>query len=205
MLRIREAVVVEGRYDKNALSQVVDTLILETAGFGIFKNPEQLALLRRAAERRGLIVLTDSDGAGFVIRNRIKSAVQTGTVKHAYIPDIYGKERRKRRPGKEGKLGVEGMPPQVLEQVLRRAGATFLEEAQAALSGPPLTKGDLFAAGLSGHPDSADKRSALLKKLALPQHMSANALLEVLNGCYSPQEREKLLEQCGNKASESAL
>lgn len=206
MLRIREAVVVEGRYDKNALSQVVDTLILETAGFGIFKNPEQLALLRRAAERRGLIVLTDSDGAGFVIRNRIKSAVQTGTVKHAYIPDIYGKERRKRRPGKEGKLGVEGMPPQVLEQVLRRAGAEFLEESACqAPSSPPLTKAELYAAGLSGHPDSADKRSALLKKLALPQHMSANALLEVLNGCYSPQEREKLLEQCGNKASDSAL
>ena len=194
MLRIREAVVVEGRYDKNALSQVVDTLILETAGFGIFKNPEQLALLRRAAERRGLIVLTDSDGAGFVIRNRIKSAVQTGTVKHAYIPDIYGKERRKRRPGKEGKLGVEGMPPQVLEQVLRRAGATFLEEeAQAALSGPPLTKGDLFAAGLAGGPGSGEKRQALLKRLELPEHMSANALLAVLNGCYSREEAEALI------------
>ena len=194
MLRIREAVVVEGRYDKNALSQVVDTLILETAGFGIFKNPEQLALLRRAAERRGLIVLTDSDGAGFVIRNRIKSAVQTGTVKHAYIPDIYGKERRKRRPGKEGKLGVEGMPPQVLEQVLRRAGATFLEEeAQAALSGPPLTKGDLFAAGLAGGPGSGEKRQALLKRLELPEHMSANALLAVLNGCYSREEAEAFI------------
>ena len=193
MLRIREAVVVEGRYDKNALSQVVDTLILETAGFGIFKNPEQLALLRRAAERRGLIVLTDSDGAGFVIRNRIKSAVQTGTVKHAYIPDIYGKERRKRRPGKEGKLGVEGMPPQVLEQVLRRAGATFLEEAQAALSGPPLTKGDLFAAGLAGGPGSGEKRQALLKRLELPEHMSSNALLAVLNGCYSREEAEAFI------------
>ena len=128
MLNIREAIAVEGRYDKNTLSQVVDTLIIETRGFGIFKDPERMALLRRAAERRGLIVLTDSDGAGFVIRNRIKSAVPGKFLKHAYIPDVYGKERRKRQPGKEGKLGVEGMSPQVLEQVLRRAGATFLEE-----------------------------------------------------------------------------
>ena len=195
MLRIREAVVVEGRYDKNALSQVVDTLILETAGFGIVKNPEQLALLRRAAERRGLIVLTDSDGAGFVIRNRIKSAVQTGTVKHAYIPDIYGKERRKRRPGKEGKLGVEGMPPQVLEEVLRRAGATFLDgDSPAGRSGPSLTKADLFAAGLSGGAGSAERRQALLKRLELPEHMSANALLAVLNGCYSREEAKEILK-----------
>lgn len=194
MLRIREAVVVEGRYDKNALSQVVDTLILETAGFGIFKNPEQLALLRRAALRRGLIVLTDSDGAGFVIRNRIKSAVREGTVKHAYIPDVYGKERRKRRPGREGKLGVEGMPPQVLEQVLRRAGASFLgEEAPRDGSGPPLTKAELFSAGLTGAPDSARRRLELLRRLELPEHMSANALLAVLNGCYTAQERARLL------------
>ena len=206
MLHIREAIVVEGRYDKNILSQVVDTLILETGGFQIFKDPEKMALLDRAARRRGLIVLTDSDGAGFVIRNRIKGTIPARYLKHAYIPDVYGKERRKRQPGREGKLGVEGMPPQVLEQVLRRAGAEFLEESACqAPSSPPLTKAELYAAGLSGHPDSADKRSALLKKLALPQHMSANALLEVLNGCYSPQEREKLLEQCGNKASESAL
>ena len=196
MLRIREAVVVEGRYDKNALSQVVDTLILETAGFGIFKDPERMALLRRAAERRGLIVLTDSDGAGFVIRNRIKSAVQTGTVKHAYIPDVYGKERRKRKPGKEGKLGVEGMPPQVLEQVLRRAGAEFLgEDAPPLQDGPPLTKGDFFAAGLTGTPDSASRRRSLLNRLELPEHMSTNALLSVLNGCYTCQERTRLLEE----------
>ena len=194
MLHIREAIVVEGRYDKNTLSQVVDTLILETGGFQIFKNPEQMALLQRAAERRGLIVLTDSDGAGFVIRNRIKGAVPARYLKHAYIPDVYGKERRKRRPGKEGKLGVEGMPPQVLEQVLRRAGATFLEEeAQAALSGPPLTKGDLFAAGLAGGPGSGEKRQALLKRLELPEHMSANALLAVLNGCYSREEAEAFI------------
>lgn len=194
MFRIREAIVVEGRYDKNTLSQVVDTLILETAGFGIFKNPEQMALLKRAAERRGLIVLTDSDGAGFVIRNRVKGAVPAQYVKHAYIPDVYGKERRKRRAGKEGKLGVEGMPPAVLEQVLRRAGATFLDEsAPDRRDAPNLTKADLAAAGLSGGPDSAAKRLELLKRLALPEHMTANALLAVLNGCYSREEAENIL------------
>ena len=194
MLRIREAIVVEGRYDKNTLSQVVDTLILETGGFALFKDPEQLALLRRAAQRRGLIVLTDSDGAGFIIRNHIKGAVPEQYVKHAYIPDVYGKEKRKRRGGKEGKLGVEGMPPQVLEQVLRRAGATFLDEAAPeGEAGPPLTKADLFAAGLTGGPDSAARRLALLKKLELPEHMSANALLAVLNGCYTRAELDRLL------------
>ena len=194
MLHIREAIVVEGRYDKNTLSQVVDTLILETGGFQIFKDPEKMALLDRVARRRGLIVLTDSDGAGFVIRNRIKGVVPAQYLKHAYIPDICGKERRKRQPGKEGKLGVEGMSPRVLEDVLRRAGATFLEEsARAERSGPPLTKGDLFAAGLSGGAGSAEKRLALLKRLELPEHMSANALLAVLNGCYSREESAALL------------
>ena len=195
MVKIREAIVVEGRYDKNTLSQVVDTLILETSGFGIFKNPEQMALLRRAAEKRGLIVLTDSDGAGFVIRNRIKGAIPRQSVKHAYIPDVYGKEKRKKQAGKEGKLGVEGMPPQVLERVLRQAGATFLDEENPEVeSAPPLTKADLFAAGLTGGPDSAARRLALLKELSLPEHMSANALLAVLNGCYSRREARALLK-----------
>ncbi len=193
MLHIKETIVVEGRYDKNALSQVVDTLILETGGFQLFKDPEKLALLRRAAQRRGLIVLTDSDGAGFVIRNRLRGAIPAEQLKHAYIPDVWGKERRKRKPGKEGKLGVEGMPPQVLEQALRRGGATVLEEETAFRSGPPLTKGDLFAAGLSGGPGSGEKRKALLKRLELPEHMSANALLAVLNGCYSREEAEEIL------------
>lgn len=194
MLKIKEAIVVEGRYDKNTLSQVVDTLILETGGFHIFKDPEQMALLRKAGERRGLIVLTDSDGAGFVIRNRIRGSIPAQYVKHAYIPDVYGKERRKRQRGKEGKLGVEGMPPQVLEEVLRRAGATFLEErAQPGQSGVPLTKADLMAAGLTGRPDSGERRLALLRKLNLPEHMSANALLQVLNGCYGRQEARAIL------------
>lgn len=193
MFRIQEAIVVEGRYDKNTLSQVVDTLILETNGFGLFHDPERMALLRRAAEKRGLIVLTDSDGAGFVIRSRIKGAVPKELVKHAYIPDVYGKEKRKRKPGKEGKLGVEGMPPQVIEQVLRRAGATFLGEAAIVENTRPLSKADMFAAGLTGGEGSAQRRLELLRRLELPEHMSANALLAVLNGCYSSEEARELL------------
>ena len=186
MLHIREAIVVEGRYDKNALSQVADTLILETGGFQIFKDSERMALLDRAARRRGLVVLTDSDGAGFVIRNRIKGVIPAQFLKHAYIPDVCGKERRKRQPGK---------PPDVLEQVLRRAGATFLDgDSLSGCAGPALTKGDLFAAGLSGGEGSAERRKALLKRLELPEHMSANALLAVLNGCYSREEAEKILK-----------
>ena len=193
-LRIQEAIVVEGRYDKNTLSRLVDTLILETAGFGIFKNQEQLALLRRAAQTRGLIVLTDSDGAGFVIRNRIKSAIPPRYLKHAYIPDVYGKERRKAKPGREGKLGVEGMPPAVLEEVLRKAQATILDEnAPKPFSGPPITKADLCTAGFSGGTDSVQKRKDLLKRLELPEHLSANGLLAVLNHCYGPEEGRKLL------------
>lgn len=195
MFRIQEAIVVEGRYDKNTLSQLVDTVILETAGFGVFQNAELVALLRRLARTRGLIVLTDSDGAGFLIRGHLKSALPAQGVKHAYIPDVPGKERRKRAPGKEGKLGVEGMSPAVLEQVLRRAGATFLDQGEAREQEPPLTKADLFAAGLTGRPDSAQRRLALLKRLELPEHMTANALLEVLNTCYTREEALLFLEE----------
>ncbi len=191
--KIKEAIVVEGRYDKNTLSQVVDTLILETGGFGVFKDSERLALFRRIAQKRGLIVLTDSDGAGFVIRNYLKGAIDPALLKHAYIPDRPGKERRKRAPGKEGKLGVEGMRPEVLLDALRRAGATFLEGEDAVRSPVPLTKADLFALGLTGRPDSAARRAALLQQLDLPEHLTANALLEVLSALYSREELEQLL------------
>ena len=191
MLKIREAIVVEGRYDKNTLSQLVDTVILETSGFGIFKDRETLALLRRIGAKRGLILLTDSDGAGFVIRNYLKGTLPPEQVKHAYIPDRFGKEKRKRRPGKEGKLGVEGMSPTVLETALRRAGATILGE-ETAPSAPLLTKADLFACGLSGGAGSREKRQALLRKLGLPAHLSPNAMLPVLSALY---DRQTLLEE----------
>lgn len=191
--RIQEAIVVEGRYDKNALSQVVDALILETSGFGIFRDEERLALFRRLAAERGLIVLTDSDGAGFVIRNYLKGAVDPAQVKQAYIPDRPGKEKRKRRPGKEGKLGVEGMRPEVLLEALRRGGATFLTgEVPERGKGRSITKTDLYLAGLSGTPDAAENRERLLERLDLPQHMTANALVEVLNILYGYDELQEL-------------
>ena len=195
MLRIREAIVVEGRYDKNTLSQLVDTVFIETSGFGIFKDKERLALLRRLAEKRGLIVLTDPDGAGFVIRGHLRGSLPPDRVKHAYVPDIYGKERRKRQGGKEGKLGVEGMRPEVLEAALRRAGATFLDEEgeRAAPAGRPITKADFVALGLSGGPGAADRRRALLQRLELPEHLSPNAMLEVLNALFTREELDGLL------------
>ncbi|MGM9592858.1 MAG: toprim domain-containing protein [Candidatus Onthomonas sp.] len=185
MLRIKEAIVVEGRYDKNTLSQLVDALIIPTDGFAIFKDREKTELLRRLAQSRGLILLTDSDGAGFVIRNHLKGVLPPEQLKQAYIPDCYGKERRKRKPGKEGKLGVEGMSPQVLETALRQAGATILDEAAPQTEhGRSITKADFFRDGLTGAPDSSLRRDALKKKLGLPQRLTANGLLEVLNQLY---------------------
>ena len=194
MRRVREAIVVEGRYDKNTLSQVVDAVILETAGFGVFKDQERLALLRRLAQQRGIIVLTDSDGAGFVIRNFLKGAIPPEQVKQAYIPDIRGKERRKRAPGKEGKLGVEGMPPQLLLEALERAGATFLDGDGPRSPRGELTPAQLYVLGLTGRPDSAQRRQALLKRLDLPEHMSAKALLTVLNALYTSDEVIQLVQ-----------
>jgi len=193
MRRIKEAIVVEGRYDKNTLSQVVDTLILETSGFGVFQDAEKLALLRALARRRGLVVLTDSDGAGFVIRNYLKGAIPTEQVKHAYIPDVAGKERRKRSPGKEGKLGVEGMDPDTLLEALRRAGATFLDEEAPAPRQGQLTPADLYALGLTGGPGAGARRRELLHRLGFPEHMNAKAMLAALNALYTAEELEEIL------------
>ena len=191
MVKIKEAILVEGRNDNNTLSQIVDAPILETAGFGIFKDKKQLALLRQIAEKRGLIVFTDSDGAGFVIRNHVKSAIPAKFLKHAYIPNIAGKERRKREAGKEGKLGVEGMTKDVILESLRRAGATIDGEDTPVQQS--ITKQDMMELGLSGGAGSSEKRAALLKKLDLPEHMSANALLQALNLLYSLDELKRLL------------
>jgi len=193
VIKIREAIVVEGRYDKNTLSQIVDTPILETSGFGIFKNKQQLDLLRKVAHQRGLIVFTDADGAGFVIRNHIKSAIEPQYLKHAYIPDVFGKERRKAVAGKEGKLGVEGMRPDVIVEALRRAGATFEDEGNHAPQN--ITKQDLVELGQSGGKDSSEKRKWLLKKLDLPEHMSANAMLQALNLLYTADELRQLIQE----------
>ena len=187
MIQIREAIVVEGRYDANTLRQIVDAPIIETGGFAVFNDKERLALLRAAAEMRGLIVFTDSDGAGFVIRRYLSGAIDPSRVKHAYIPDVYGKERRKAHASKEGKLGVEGMEPATLIDALRRAGATILGETEKPIPGE-ITKTDLYRAGLSGGPDSSGKRKTLLRDLGLPERMSANALLRALNLMMTKEE-----------------
>lgn len=192
MINIREAIVVEGRYDKNTLSQIVNAPIFETSGFGIFKDKQQVALLRRVAKTRGLIVLTDSDGAGLVIRNYLKGVIESKYLKHAYIPDILGKERRKSVPGKEGKLGVEGMERETLIAALKHAGATIDGEETAPFHG--ITKQDMMELGLSGQQDSALLRKALQHKLDLPDNMSANALLQALNLLYTLDEIEGIVK-----------
>ena len=197
MVKIREAIVVEGRYDKNTLSQILDATILETSGFGIFKDKQQMDLLRRVAEKRGLIVFTDSDGAGFVIRNHIKSAIPAQYLKHAYTPDIFGKERRKAAPGKEGKLGVEGMNREVILEALRRAGATI--EGETAQPYGQITKQDMMLLGLSGGKDSSVKRQKLMKLLNLPEHMSANAFLQAVNLLYTREDLLSLTEKLEQK------
>ena len=194
MVKVREVILVEGRYDKNTLRQVVDAPILETKGFGIFKNKQMQMYLRDAAQARGVIVLTDSDGAGFVIRNFLKGILPKEQVKQAYIPDIYGKERRKAAPGKEGKLGVEGLPLPVLREALLRAGAHIAGEEQESPSGKegPVTKGDFYDLALSGAPDSGERRRALQKKLGLPERLSANGLLQAVNALYGREEFTRL-------------
>lgn len=191
MIRIREAIVVEGRYDKNTLSQLVDAPIFETAGFGVMNNRELLTFLREVARRRRLIILTDSDGAGFVIRNYLKGALPKEQVLHAYIPDVFGKERRKRQAGKEGKLGVEGMTPEILLAALRDAGA-HIEGETAQAAGEPISKLDLFELGFSGTADSSNRRAALKRELSLPEHLSTNGLLDALNVLF---RREEFLER----------
>ena len=193
MVKIKEAIVVEGRYDKNTLSQIVDAPILQTNGFGIMNDKAQLELLRCVAKKRGLIIFTDSDGAGFVIRNFLKGAIPNEYLKHAYIPDVAGKERRKATPGKEGKLGVEGMTPQIILECLQRAGAT-VEGENGVSRNNNLTKTDMVDLGLSGSADSKQRRQALMKHLGLPEHMSSNALLQAINLLYTKDEICSLLE-----------
>ena len=197
MVKIKEAIVVEGRYDKNTLSQILDATILETSGFGIFKNKEQMQLLRKVAQVRGLIVFTDADGAGFVIRNHLKSAIPNQYLKHAYTPDILGKERRKAAPGKEGKLGVEGMTRDVILESLRRAGATFEGESAERTAGE-ITKADLMDLGLYG-PGSAERRAKLIRKLEFPEKISTGGFLQAINLLYTKDELTTIVEKMENE------
>lgn len=192
MIHLEQAVVVEGKYDKNTLSQLVDAPIFTTDGFSIMNDREQLAFLRTVAERRGLIILTDSDGAGFLIRNKLKGALPAGRVFHAYIPDIYGKEKRKAAPGKEGKLGVEGMKPEVLQKALLDAGVALSEKASPK---DAITKADLYSLGLSGTDGSDVRRQALKKKLLLPERMSTNSFLDAINILFTREEFYRLVQE----------
>ena len=197
MIKIKEVIVVEGRYDVNTVKQVFDTIVLETGGFSIFSDKERLKMFRKMAEHRGLLILTDSDGAGMVIRNYLKGAIPNHLVKHAYIPDIMGKESRKRTASKEGKLGVEGMKPEVLRKALERAGATILdgEEESTPELGEKISKANLYALGLSGRVGSEKLRAQILRELQLPKHLSANALLDFLNTVSNLEELTALVEK----------
>ena len=188
MIKLGPVILVEGKYDKIKLSQIFDTTILTTDGFGIFKQKDKVAMLRKLAETHGLLVFTDADGAGLVIRNFLKGAITGGKVYHAFIPDLYGKEKRKAKGSKEGKLGVEGVPDEIIIQAVERSGA--MDETPREKRG--ITKADLYDLGLSGGQGSAEKRKALLKALQLPENLSSNALLDVLNCMTDREELAKL-------------
>jgi len=188
MKQIKEVIVVEGQYDKNVVSQVVDATIIETSGFGVIKNTEKIALLRKLADKCGIIILTDSDRAGFFIRGRLKDILGNKNIKHAYIPDVQGREKRKKTSSKEGKLGVEGMSKEAILKALTIAGATFEDKEPSSTTNTRITKADLCELGLTGRANSAQKRRKLLQQLELPTLLSANGLLDVLNILYTRDE-----------------
>ncbi len=190
---MKEAVIVEGKYDKARLSRLIDGLILETDGFRIFRDKEQMALLRKLARTRGLLVLTDSDSAGFLIRHYLSGSIPAGEIRHVYIPDVFGKEKRKRKPSKEGKLGVEGLPDDVILEALKRAGVAA--QASAPPAGKKITKSDLYFLGLSGGEHSAEKRRVLLRRLGLPEHLSASSLPGVLDSLVTYEELAQLARE----------
>lgn len=198
--RVKEIIIVEGRYDKNAVSQVIDGTIIETSGFGIFRDREKAKWLRTLAQKRGVIILTDGDGAGFVIRGHLKGILNGADVKNAYIPDIYGKEKRKSSPSKEGKLGVEGMSPEIILEALRRCGASFDEEGPQSPR-EEITRTDLFELGLTGGADSRARRAALYKRLDLPERMNTSGLLATVNVLYTRQEFYELMSSIMTETS----
>ena len=195
MLKIKEAIIVEGRYDKNKLSQIVDTLILETSGFGVFNDKEKRLLFKRICEQRGVIILTDSDGAGFLIRNHLKGILPRSKVKHAYIPQIPGKEHRKSEASKEGFLGVEGIDDSVIIESLLAAGATLQTDERVALRERRITKTDFYEDGLSGTEFSTKLRLEILKFCNLPNHMTANAMIEAFNILYTWDDYKEIVEK----------
>ena len=193
MLKIREAVIVEGRYDKIKLKNLVDTTIIETNGFRVFSDKEKQTLIRKIAQTRGILVFTDSDSAGFVIRNFLRGAVDKSKIKHCYIPQINGKEKRKAHGSKEGFLGVEGVSDEVIIDAIRKSGATIIGEESQAQSGE-ITKSDLYRLGLTGRENSEKLRKALLKNLGMPSYLTTNAMLSAINCLYSLEELKNIVE-----------
>ncbi|MCI7767797.1 MAG: DUF4093 domain-containing protein [Oscillospiraceae bacterium] len=197
MINLRQAVIVEGKYDKIKLSSVINGVIICTGGFNIYKDKEKMSLIRHYAEKTGIIILTDSDSAGFKIRNYLKGAVKNGQIINVYIPDIFGKERRKAAPSKEGKLGVEGMSEEIILDAFRRAGVAFSEgEAKRG----DIDKMLLYELGFSGTPDASERRRRLLKKLGLPELLTTGAMAEILNTMMTADELIKItLEMNGGE------
>lgn len=191
MIKLKEAVIVEGKYDKIRLSSFLDAVIIETGGFRIFKDKEKMKLIKSLADKNGIVILTDSDNAGFMIRSKLMSCIEKEKIKNAYIPDIIGKERRKAAYSKERKLGVEGMETEVLKKALERAGVI---EGVSKTDADPITTADLYELGLSGRADSRQKRAALMKKMNLPENMSTKMLMDVLNALYTKEEFIEYLE-----------
>ena len=193
MIKIDRPIIVEGKYDIIKLSNIVDTLIIKTDGFGIFKDKEKQLLLRRLAKEKGIIVLTDSDSAGFLIRKFLKSSIPDEQITHVYIPDVYGKEKRKTQAGKEGKLGVEGISEDILLEAFRKAGVICSESVDG--SRRLITNIDLYDAGLMGKDNSKEKRQRLMKALALPERLSTSSLLKILNTFVTYEEFTEKLEE----------
>ncbi len=199
MIKIKEAVIVEGKYDKIKLSNFIDGLIITTDGFGVFKNKEKQLLIRRLADTRGILILTDSDSAGFVIRNFLKGIVPSNKIHHAYIPDIIGKEKRKDKPSKEGKLGVEGISDDILRQAISKSGVQCEISEENVRERCGITKSDFYEYGLTGTFNSNKNRQKLKKYLSLPENMAANSLLDVLNCIMTHEEFTTL---CGKLFSD---
>lgn len=195
MIKVKEAIIVEGKYDKIKLSSIIDGLIITTNGFGIFNDKERQYLIRELAKKRGIIVLTDSDSAGFVIRNFLKGSVPKEQIKHAYIPDIFGKEKRKDKRSKEGKLGVEGVSKELILEALRKCGASCEDSGSEFIEREEITKVDFFVYGLTGGSNSSERRELLKKRLNLPENMTTNSILGVLNCLMTRDEFIDLMEE----------
>lgn len=195
MLHLKEAVIVEGKYDKIKLSSIIDAVIIPTNGFTVFKDREKLEIIRYFAAKTGIIILTDSDAAGFKIRSFLKGAVKNGKITNVYIPDIFGKERRKAVPSKEGKLGVEGVDKEVIFEAFRKAGIDAEDKPQ---NSDPITRLDLYETGFSGGKNSSEKRKKLLAALELPELLTASGIIDVVNASMTRQEFFDIVQKINN-------